>query len=325
MSWGRNRTADHETIQGARLRLAALEAAKSPMPSVPSVSPLPSGPSIPKGRCQAGGSADTNSTAQSNLESEWLLQPATVTVTDAALPTDIASPTEPVRLSSPSVWDRIRAARINPERRGVLAAAICGLVVLLLLGGVLGFKLWRKDATAAQPIALPSVAATASPSSAQLVVAVSGRVHNPGLVHVPAGARVADAVQAAGGALPDVGLGSLNLARKVADGELIVVGEAGQSDASPSAASPSVAASGASPAGHSPVGRNAAVASGALLDLNTATVTALEALPEVGPVIAQRIVAYRSAHGRFGSVQELRKVGGIGEAKFARLKPLVTA
>jgi len=251
--------------------------------------------------------------ARNALKSEWLLQPATVTVTDTA------SPAEPERLRPLSVLDRIRAARINPERRGVLAAAICGLLVLLLLGGVLGFRLWRKDATAAQPIALPSVAATASPSGAQLVVAVSGRVRKPGLVHVPAGARVADAVQAAGGALPDVGFGSLNLARKVADGELIVVGEASQSEAASSAA-PSTTASGANPPGHSSAG-----ASGALLDLNTATVTALDALPDVGPVIAQRIVAYRTAHGRFGSVQELRKVDGIGDAKFARLKPLVTA
>jgi competence protein ComEA len=112
---------------------------------------------------------------------------------------------------------------------------------------------------------------------------------------------VADALQAAGGALPGTDLSSLNLARKVVDGELIAVGVT-----PPPAAVPTGAAAPDQP-----------------LDLNTATVEQLDALPGVGPVLAQNIVGYRTAHGAFRSVDELRQVDGIGDTRFERLKPLV--
>ena len=140
--------------------------------------------------------------------------------------------------------------------------------------------------------------ATAGPAG-EVVVAVAGRVRKPGLVRLPPGARVADAVEAAGGALPDADLSTLNLARKVTDGELITVGI------------PGATASGSA-------------GGGGLVNLNTATLEQLQTLPGVGPVLAQRILDYRTQQGGFRSVADLRKVTGIGDAKYNDLKSRVT-
>jgi competence protein ComEA len=142
-----------------------------------------------------------------------------------------------------------------------------------------------------------------------LVVDVGGKVRNPGVVSLPAGSRVIDAIKEAGGIRPGAKTGTLNLARKVVDGEQILVGV----DATPAPAVPPTAPSGAPGA---PV-------PGAPIDLNAATVTELDQLPGVGPVLAQRIVDYRTQHGNFRSTDELRQVSGIGDAKFADLKNLV--
>jgi len=135
-----------------------------------------------------------------------------------------------------------------------------------------------------------------------VVVAVAGRVRKPGLVHLPAGARVADAIQAAGGVLPGTDLSFVNLARRLADGELIVVGVTAP------------AQGGASGPGQA----------GGLVNLNTATLAQLDTLPGVGPVLAQRIVDYRAQHNGFRSVGELRQVDGVGDARFEQLRSLVT-
>jgi competence protein ComEA len=151
------------------------------------------------------------------------------------------------------------------------------------------------------PAALPRVEGVAAASPA-LIVAVAGRVRRPGLVHLPAGARVADAIEAAGGALPGTDLSFVNLARKVTDGELIVVGVTPPPGA--------IAADGG--------------AGGGLVNLNTATLAQLDALPGVGPVLAQRILDYRTRHGGFRSVGELRQVDGFGDSRYEQLKDLVT-
>lgn len=132
-----------------------------------------------------------------------------------------------------------------------------------------------------------------------LVVAVAGRVARPGLVRLPAGSRVADAIDAAGGALPDTDLSTLNLARKVTDGELIVVGVP-------------------------PPPAGAGAVAGGLVNLNTATLDQLQTLPGVGPVLAQRIIEYREQHGGFANVADLRNVTGIGDARYNELKTRVT-
>jgi competence protein ComEA len=148
----------------------------------------------------------------------------------------------------------------------------------------------------------PSTAAVSS-SAAMLVVNVVGRVQSPGVYRLPSGSRVDDALRAAGGALPGTDLTTLNLARKLTDGEQIAVGVAGE---------PVNAGTGAAPSPEGPV------------DLNTATAAQLDSLPGVGPVLAQHIVDWRTAHGRFDSVDQLREVSGIGESKYAQIRPLVT-
>lgn len=161
--------------------------------------------------------------------------------------------------------------------------------------------------TAAVP-AEPDASAV-SPSTGVVLVHVVGQVRHPGLVRLAPGSRVADALDEAGGATRRADLAAVNLARAVVDGEQVFVPAPGQS---PPAQAPSGSgAAGASPAPQSP------------LDLNTADESQLDALPGVGPVIAGRIVTWRSEHGRFSSVDELTEVSGIGEATLEKLRPLV--
>jgi competence protein ComEA len=152
-------------------------------------------------------------------------------------------------------------------------------------------------------------AATAeSSAAAELVVAVGGKVRKPGLVRLPPGSRVADALQAAGGANPGVDVALLNLARKVVDGELILVGVTPP----PGMAAATGAAAPAN--GGAPAGR---------VNLNTATLAELDTLPGVGPVLAQRILDAREAQGGFTAISDLRKVDGIGDSRYEQLKDLV--
>ncbi len=134
---------------------------------------------------------------------------------------------------------------------------------------------------------------------------MTGKVRRPGIAVLRQGARVIDALRAAGGARPGVDLGGLNLARVLADGEQVVVGQA---------VAPGPVPSGAE-SGSPVVG---------LVNINTADETALESLPEVGPVTAQAIMTYRSEHGGFSSIDQLLDVDGIGDATLAKLTPYVT-
>ena len=177
----------------------------------------------------------------------------------------------------------------------------------------------RAEPVAGLPALVTTTAATAAPSTVaaapELVVAVAGKVRRPGLVRVPAGSRVADALEAAGGVLPGADLAGVNLARKVGDGEQVAVGVPPAPDAAGAPAAAGAAAAGAGAAG----------AAAAPLDLNTATVEQLDALPGVGPVTAQRIVDWRARNGRFATVDQLREVEGIGERRLGQLRELVRA
>ena len=153
----------------------------------------------------------------------------------------------------------------------------------------------------------PGDAATAEPGSTVLVHVV-GQVRHPGVVRLDAGARLGDALRKAGGATRRADLAAVNLARAVVDGEQVFVPAPGET---PPAAAPA------------PPGTAAPGVAGAVVDLNTADETQLDALPGVGPVIAGRIVAWRQEHGRFSSVDELTEVSGIGDATLERLRPLV--
>ncbi|MDN4162834.1 helix-hairpin-helix domain-containing protein [Nocardioides abyssi] len=149
----------------------------------------------------------------------------------------------------------------------------------------------------------------ASGAAAEVVVDVAGKVRRPGIVVLDAGARVVDALDAAGGARPGVDLSSLNLARLLVDGEQVLVGRV-------AGAPPPATGSAAAPA--------APGAPAALVDLNRATTVELEALPEVGPVTAAAILAWRDEHGGFRAVDELLEVDGIGEATLGQIRPFVT-
>ena len=196
---------------------------------------------------------------------------------------------------------------MDPGRR----AAVVLAAVLLLGAAAAGFGVWRSRPVAEMiPVSLPSATSSdAAPNATgELVVSVAGQVVRPGLVRLPPGARVADAVTAAGGPVPGADLTGLNLARRLTDGEHVVVGPV-----------PMAAGAGAAGAGGS------GAAAGARVDLNTATLADLDALPGVGPVTAQRILDWREQHGRFTTIDQLREIEGIGETRFARLRDLVTA
>jgi competence protein ComEA len=158
-------------------------------------------------------------------------------------------------------------------------------------------------------IVAPVRVATPKPAAAKLlVIDVAGAVRRSGLYRLRSGSRIDDAIAAAGGPTPKAQLDTVNLAAPIADGEQILVPGRGAAGAAAAAASPPAAA------GSSPT---------APLDLNTATLEQLEALPGIGPVTAQKILDYRQAHGAFHSVTELQGVPGIGPAHMAQLKGLV--
>ncbi|WP_306981353.1 helix-hairpin-helix domain-containing protein [Streptomyces canus] len=148
---------------------------------------------------------------------------------------------------------------------------------------------------------------TAGPAAgAEIVVDVGGKVREPGIQRLPAGSRVADALKAAGGVRPGTNTDTLNRARFLVDGEQVIVG-------GPAAPAPAPGTGGSAPGGPA----------AAPVSLNTATVDQLDTLPGVGPVLAQHIVDYRTQHGGFRSVDELREVNGIGDRRFADLRNLV--
>lgn len=193
--------------------------------------------------------------------------------------------------------------RLDPGRRGALALVVVALVAALAAGGVaLRGRPQEVPAPVLEAAGTPLPGASAPvDAGGEVVVAVSGKVRSPGLVRLPLGSRVDDAVRAAGGPVDGADVGLLNLARRLVDGEQVLVGVE-------------------PPAGSAP----AAGGAGALLDLNSAGAADLDALPGIGPVLAQRIVDWRTEHGRFASVDQLREVTGIGEAKFQDLQAKVT-
>lgn len=201
---------------------------------------------------------------------------------------------------------------VVPGRRRLrlgLGAAV--VVALAAVSVTVGIGLVSRSTGPAQ------IAVTAEPSAGgrgisagSVYVHVLGDVATPGLYVLDDGARVADALAAAGGTLPTADLAAVNLARPLTDGEQILVpAQGGTPDSAGSAGSPSTAV----PATTS-----------ALIDLNTADAAALEELPRVGPAIAQRIIEWRTANGRFTSVDDLLSVPGIGEKMLAGLRDLVT-
>jgi competence protein ComEA len=190
---------------------------------------------------------------------------------------------------------------LGVQGRRVLAAAILALVLVVVL--------WRHAAAGSPaplsvaPAALPSHVAHVA-SARLLVVDVVGAVRRPGLVRLREGSRVADAIARAGGLERGAERTGVNFAAPVSDGQQVLVPAHGAA----------VAAAGAADGGSAP---------SAPVSLSSATAEQLDALPGVGPVTAQKIVAYRQQHGAFRSVDELDAISGIGTSRIADLRGLV--
>lgn len=207
-------------------------------------------------------------------------------------------------------------ARVG-DVRALLPLSTAGLVVASLGAvaaialGVVGFRVLQAPPPA--ELSLPRATPPAGMSSTTalpgpVVVYVAGAVARPGIYPVGPGARVADAVGAAGGPTPDADLDPLNLATRLSDGDRVFVPHRGQ--APPAVVGPDPTGDGSTPSG--PV------------NLNTATAAQLEALTGVGPATAQAIISWRQQHGRFRAVQDLLEVRGIGPAKLESLRDQVT-
>ncbi len=221
-----------------------------------------------------------------------------------------------------SAWDRGRdlVARWRGDARFGLAL----LVAVAVVAGVVWYRVGAGGAQASSRAAPSRAGTTGStrPRAAtgpttttlgkRVIVHVAGAVARPGVVELAVGARVIDAVEAAGGGLPEADLDRLNLAAKVADGERVLVQRVGD----PAPTEPT--ATGSSACRHRP-----GATAGGLLNLNTATLDQLDTLPGIGPVLAAAILTERDQRGGFKSVNELRDVRGIGEKRFADLRDLV--
>jgi competence protein ComEA len=220
--------------------------------------------------------------------------------------------------------DRVRELRGDPR------VGIAALLVVALAAGFIWYRLGAGDSGEASTTrrapstSAPTSRSTAAGSSAntgsssgatkkgdRATVHVAGAVAKPGVYDLDAGARVIDAIEAAGGGAPDADLNRLNLAAKIADGQRVLVQRVGEA-APAGSASPASGGSGGS------------ADPSVLVSLNSATQAELEALPGIGPTLAEAIITERERRGGFRSVNELRDVRGIGEKRFADLKDKVT-
>ncbi|AJR18550.1 ComEA family DNA-binding protein [Pimelobacter simplex] len=286
----------------------------------------------------AGGSASPGAGAEPT-EDDWWADHTRIAVRPAADPPPAPTPPAALPLPGRHAARRTRVPR-PPGLPGLPALGVAHLAVVALAVALgLALTTWwvvrdrsrpidQVAPVAAQPtgaaapveplVALPSGSSAgpgsgpgATVTSASVTVDVTGKVRRPGIVVLDLGARVTDALEAAGGPRRGVDLSSLNLARVLVDGEQVVVGGPAV------AAAPGPGVPGAVPG-------LPGAGTGVLVNLNTAGQAELETLPQVGPVTAQAILAWRTEHGGFTRVDELLEVDGIGAKTLERLLPHVT-
>ena len=188
---------------------------------------------------------------------------------------------------------------ISPDQKRAL------ILLFSLCLGLGGFYFLNSKPSAApeltQDLILP-IQESSTVQSSQIIVNVAGKVANPGVYSLTAGSRVIDAINMAGNQLRGIDISDINLARILIDGEQILVGAPAQVVAKKAAAK---------------------ITSTNPLDINKATAAQLDTLPGIGPVTAQRILDYRSKVGHISAVDELKKISGLGGAKFEEIKSLL--
>ncbi|WP_240642289.1 ComEA family DNA-binding protein [Microbacterium sulfonylureivorans] len=189
--------------------------------------------------------------------------------------------------------------RVAPRRRLGLGAAV--VLVIVALAVTVGIGILRGASTPIEQVGIDGADETDAATPAVLFVHVSGAVAAPGLYVLDDGARVVDAVAAAGGFATDADEAAVNLARPLGDGEQLYVAVAGEAGAATAAAQ----------------------ATDGRVDLNTADLAALDTLPRIGPAMAQRIIDWRDENGRFTAVEDLLAVPGIGDKMLDALRDLV--
>lgn len=239
------------------------------------------------------------------LADQWQPSRPNPAAHDRELPEDAGAPDEQEQKPAASSVGRATGFLTRLDRRSLRAV----LALVCASGFVAGWMWWQGHpravamaptlTSAGTPVAGTDVAGGLGVDGGDVVVHVLGAVRKPGLLRLPAGSRVDDAITAAGGVKSPKALASVNLARSLVDGEQIVV-----------------TADGAPPSGQGP-GSSAGVA------LNSASASEFEELPGVGPVLAQRIVDWRTTNGSFRSIDELGEVSGIGDSILEQLRPLV--
>ncbi|SDR10036.1 competence protein ComEA [Tsukamurella pulmonis] len=242
----------------------------------------------------------------------------------------------------PSGW-RSTVDRVRTTPRAAVALVVVG-VIAAVVAAVVVFGPAREGGTGEYPVvdfagasasvepsaptppsAAPPSAAAPSAAPAELVVAVVGLVRAPGLHRLRPGARVADALTAARGALGGADTTNLNLAQPLRDGDQVVVGAVDpKAGVTPRSSVTSGSAPGAASSSGAPGTGAAAAAGTGSVNINTASAAELDRLPGVGAATAAAIIAYREQNGPFRSVDDLGKVSGIGDAKLAKIKPMAT-
>lgn len=223
-----------------------------------------------------------------------------------------------------------RRAVVTPR----VAMAAC-IVIAVLAGGAIAAVVWPSTPQVEMPAVQDAAVAGTTPETTEasaeipgvpeqdanpqaqagpLIVSVVGLVVNPGVVEVPAGARVVEAIERAGGLMPEANPASVNLAAPLVDGQQIVVG---------TEALPAGTAEGGS-GGADGAGVGGPEGVGGKININTATATQLEELPGIGPATATKIIDFREKNGPFASIDALEEVPGIGPAKVEALRDAAT-
>ena len=189
------------------------------------------------------------------------------------------------------------------NRKTIKIAAIAGAVIIAIIA-ICGYLYVRRQADTDKLLSAEEVSQSqnAQSNSSEIVVHVAGAVNAPGLVHLKSNGepRVADAIEAAGGATASADLDSLNLARVIADGEKITVPDKTAQTADANAGSAGV------------------------ININTADAEQLQTLPGIGKVMAEGIVDYRTKHGGFSTIEEIKEVDRIGDKLFEKIKDKIT-